>query len=167
MKKYLPFLRFALIACLSAFLAWKGQPFIHGNEKAGDLIINVFSILAGFLIAIMTLSSDIQFDQDANWRKLQLQETLTERRYTKHSLLFYTYLLVLICVFLTVLLGKQPQMTECFWFFMLEYAYLWLASISVFYSAILPSKLIQIRKEQYSRMIKDKLPKQNSHNEHS
>ena len=161
MKKHLPSLLSVLIVCLSAFLAWKGQPFIHGNEKAVDLIINVFSILAGFLIAIMTLFSDIQFDQDANWRKLQLQETLTEQRYAKHSLLFYTYLFVLICVFLTVLLGKQPQMTDCFWFVWLEYMYLWLASISVCYSFMLPSKLIQIRKKQYSSLIKDKLPNSN------
>ncbi len=60
MKKYLPLLRFLLIACISAFLAWKGQPFVHGNEKAVDLIINVFAILAGFLIAIMTLFSDMR-----------------------------------------------------------------------------------------------------------
>ena len=66
MKKYLPLLRFLLIACISAFLAWKGQPFVHGNEKAVDLVVNVFAILAGFLIAIMTLFSDMRFDEDAN-----------------------------------------------------------------------------------------------------
>ena len=32
-----------------------GQPLLHGNEDAVSVIVNVFSILAGFLVTIMTL----------------------------------------------------------------------------------------------------------------
>ncbi|HGG9983471.1 TPA: hypothetical protein ACJKEI_001808, partial [Neisseria meningitidis] len=145
MKKYLPLLRFLLIACISAFLAWKGQPFVHGNEKAVDLIINVFAILAGFLIAIMTLFSDMRFDEDANWRQIQIREGVQEQRYIKHSLLFYTYLAVLVCVFIVILLAhivillahkeEYKNGPAIFW---LERSYLFLACISIFYSVFLP-----------------------------
>lgn len=37
---------------------WFGQDLIHDNDDARDLIVTVFSILAGFLIAVMTLLGD-------------------------------------------------------------------------------------------------------------
>ena len=49
-NKRTPIIRFILIAILSGLLAYLGQPFVHGNEKAVDLVINVFAILAGFLL---------------------------------------------------------------------------------------------------------------------
>ena len=109
MKNKAPLIRFILISILSALLAYVGQPFVHENEKAIDLIINVFSILSGFLIAIMTLFTDMKFDEDANWRQLKLQENLQEQRYTKHSFLFYVYLCVLVFVFLVVLLKNNKD----------------------------------------------------------
>ena len=115
MSKYSPLRRFALITILSGMLAWLGQPFIHGNEKAIDIIIYVFSILSGFLIAIMTLFGDIKYNQNVNWRKLQLQENASKQRYSKHFLLFYGYLSVLISVFISVL---APAGFLSFFFFL-------------------------------------------------
>ena len=48
MKNKAPLIRFILISILSALLAYVGQPFVHENEKAIDLIINVFSIFIRF-----------------------------------------------------------------------------------------------------------------------
>lgn len=48
--------------------------FCSWEREAVDLIINVFAILAYFLIAIMTLFSDMRFDEDANWRQIQIRE---------------------------------------------------------------------------------------------
>lgn len=159
MKKYLPLLRFLLIACISAFLAWKGQPFVHGNEKAIDLIINVFAILAGFLIAIMTLFSDMRFDEDANWRQIQIREGVQEQRYIKHSLLFYTYLAVLVCVFIVILLAHKEEYKNGPAIFWLERSYLFLACISIFYSVFLPGNLIKSRKEEFKKLMEKKKPK--------
>ena len=159
MSKYSPLRRFALITILSGMLAWLGQRFVHGNEKAIDIIIYVFSILSGFLIAIMTLFGDIKYNQNVNWRKLQLQENASKQRYSKHFLLFYGYLSVLISVFISVLIGSDKKIFDSPWFKWLEFFYLCLASISIFYSMLLPYSLIQIRKELYDEIIKDKLPK--------
>lgn len=158
-NKNSPIIRFILIAILSGLLAYFGQPFVHGNEKAIDLVINVFSILAGFLIAIMTLFSDMQFDEEANWRQIQIREDIQEQRYIKHSMLFYTYLSVLVCVFLVVLLTHNKGYKDNYIVFGLEYIYLFLACISVFYSAFLPSNLIKNRKEQFRKLMEKKKPK--------
>lgn len=40
---------------VSAFAGWYGQPLIHGNKEASSMIIDVFSILAGFLMTVLTL----------------------------------------------------------------------------------------------------------------
>lgn len=159
MKSYRPLIRFVLIICLSALLAWQGQPLVRGNEKAIDLIINTFSILAGFLIAIMTLFSDMRFDEDANWRQLQIREDLQNRRYGRHSWLFYSYMTVLICVFIVVLLENKSDHKNGIMLLCFEYIYLFLACVSVFYSFLLPSRLIQIRKEAFEQLIKNKEPR--------
>ena len=158
-SKNAPLIRFVLILVLSALLGYVGQPFVHGNEKAIDLIINVFAILAGFLIAIMTLFSDMRFDEDANWRQIQVREDIQEQRYLKHSFLFYTYLAVLICVFIVVLLSSQDEYKNSLLVYGFEYVYLFLACISIFYSMFLPSNLIKIRKEELKKLMDKKKPK--------
>ena len=154
-----PLKRFVLIVILSASLAYAGLPFVHGNEKAVDLMVNVFAILAGFLIAIMTLFSDMRFDEDANWRQIQVREDIQEQRYLKHSFLFYTYLAVLICVFIVVLLSSQDEYKNSLLVYGFEYVYLFLACISIFYSMFLPSNLIKIRKEELKKLMDKKKPK--------
>ena len=65
---------FIMIIVFSGIISYFAQPHIHDNEKAVDLIINVFSILAGFLVAIMTLFSDFQLITKQNWREVSLQK---------------------------------------------------------------------------------------------
>lgn len=155
---YQPLIRFILLAILSAFISYFAQPLIHNNEKANDLLINVFAILAGFLISIMTLFGDIKFDENANWRQLRVEEDLQNQRYTKHSFLFYSYLSTLILIFSSILLkNKETEYLKIMQY--LEYMYLWLACISIFYSFFLPNKLIQHRKEEYKKIMESKKPK--------
>ncbi|MDO4641447.1 MAG: hypothetical protein Q4A84_07085 [Neisseria sp.] len=159
MKKYTPLIRFVFFAIISFWLAFLGQPLIHGNEKAIDLIVNAFSILTGFLIAIMTLFSEMKFDENANWRRLKLSQDLHEQRYTKHTFLFYNYICVLILVFLVVLFKNNPNYKDSLLICVLEVMYLWLAILSLLYSIFLPNKLIQLRKEEFKKLLEKKSPK--------
>lgn len=45
-----------------------GQPWIHENERAINVIVTSFSILAGFLIAIMTIIGDPAISFWRSWR---------------------------------------------------------------------------------------------------
>lgn len=144
--------RFICFVIIATFLAYKGQPLIHGNEKAIDIIINVFAILAGFLIAVMMLFNDVDFDEDANWRKNQLRENAQNQKFTKHSILFWAYLLVVFFVFIAILFKDTKYVC---W---LEYLYLWLACISILYSFLLPNDLRKMRKRKFNKLMKKKLP---------
>lgn len=145
--------RFIGFVIIATFLAYKGQPLIHGNEKAIDIIINVFAILAGFLISVMMLFNDVDFDEDANWRKIQLREDAQNQKFTKHSILFWTYLLVVFLAFIAILFKDTKYVC---W---LEYSYLWLACISILYSFLLPSDLRKMRKRKFNKLMGKKLPK--------
>jgi hypothetical protein len=62
----LTFLTFAV--ALSLVFSWVGQPLIHGNQSAIDVIVTVFSILAGFLVAIIAIIGDPASIPKGSWR---------------------------------------------------------------------------------------------------
>ena len=137
---------------IAAFLAYYGQPFIHGNEQAIDSIIHVFAILAGFLITLMMLFNRVDFDEDANWRKNQLQENAQNQRFQKQAILFWSYLLVMLLAFVAILC-KDAQYV--YW---LERLVLWLGCICMMYTFLLPIGFSKMRQREFNRLMQKKLP---------
>ena len=74
---------------------------------------------------------------------------------------FFAYLFVLVAVFLVVLLTGQANssLKDSQIVVYLERSYLFLAVLSVIYSLFLPSNLLKIRKQEFDRLQKSKLPK--------
>lgn len=68
------------------------QPLLSGHTDAINTVVTVFSILAGFLIAVITFIGD---PGRASWRQLQLRRTEVSDRLRRHELLFYLYLVTL------------------------------------------------------------------------
>ena len=149
---------FVVIIVLSGVVSCTAQPLIHGNEKAVDLIVNVFSILAGFLVAIMTLFSDFSINNETNWREVTLKRHTISVRAAKNKNLFYCYLLVLVFVFISVLLSKSTiewhqevvKYAECI--------YLFLACIAWGYSLFLPNNIYRLQKEKLDSALKECKP---------
>ncbi len=151
-------LTFIIIVGLSGIISYFAQPHIHNNEKAVDLIINVFSILAGFLVAIMTLFSDFSINNETNWREVSLQKQTIRVRAAKNKHLFYCYLMVLVFVFVSILFtqSEDPLHQEVVKY--AEYIYLYFASIALGYSLFLPNKIYQLQKEKLDNAIKERKP---------
>lgn len=148
---------FFIISAISMLIAWKIQPFIHNNDKAVDLIVNVFSILAGFLIAIMTLFADINIGENENWRSIEIRSQEQNKKYAKNELLFYGYLLVLAFVFISILLPKDDSYGAIvLW---TERIYVFLAIISFCYSLFLPVKIKRMQQEKINRLLSERKPK--------
>lgn len=150
--------KFIIVMLLSGIVSYFAQPHIHGNEKAVDLIINVFSILAGFLVAIMTLFSDFSINNETNWREVLLQKQIIRVRAAKNKHLFYCYLIVLVFVFISILFAKSEgglykNIVKC-----AEYVYLYFASVALGYSLFLPNKIYQLQKEKLDSAIKERKP---------
>lgn len=132
--------------------AYLSQPLIHENPDAIGLIVTVFSILAGFLIAVITLIGDPKSLPAGGWQKAQLGSNLTYNRLARHKWLFNIYLATLALIFLSMLLKNKFKDYSCY----IEYVYLFLAICAFTLSFKLPSSLMQIQKERIDNEIEER-----------
>lgn len=127
---------------------WLGQDMIHDNDSAREVIVTVFSILAGFLIAIMTLLGD-QSVLPGSWRIAQTQSTAIRAKLTRQKWLFYCYLITLSLIFIhTLIKSKYPD--AAIW---VERAYFGFATTSFVLSFKLPSTLMAVQTDRIDAVI--------------
>lgn len=137
--------------------SYLGQPLIHGNQDAINIIVTVFSILAGFLVAVITLVGDPKSLPTGSWRAAELGSVLTYNRLVRKKWLFNAYLITLLLIFITVLLkDKFPTLVIA-----LEYVYVFFASIACVLSFKLPSALLDLQTERIENEIHERRKAEN------
>jgi hypothetical protein len=130
----------SLSLILSVLVAYKFQPLIHHNTDALNTIVTVFSILAGFLVAVITIVGDGVLIGKASWRKDDAAINGVKRRLTRHKVMFQVYLSVLAMVFVIQLYGKNgPGIPLC------ESVMLFLATFAFIGSLTMPGQLFKER----------------------
>ena len=146
---------FFLVTVAIGFAAgWFGQPLVHGNSEASGVIVNVFSILAGFLVTIMTLLGEPSLFRGRTWRADEVRKSNVYRRLVRHKWLFITYLSVLGIVFLTTLIAKKyPDQQIVVWS---ERIYLGLATIAFILSLALPHRLMHLQMSRFEEMVESR-----------
>ncbi|MEO1706908.1 MAG: hypothetical protein AAFR69_04165, partial [Pseudomonadota bacterium] len=117
--------------------------------------VTIFSILAGFLIAVITFIAEPTLQQARTWGELQRMKATVRRKLIRQMLLFFLYLLTLgiaLAMFLT-----PPAMLELLkW---LQTAFLGLATFVFLASFSLPGLLMKIQMERYEAALEDTRPK--------
>lgn len=156
-----------LIACSLGMIAFFfGGGLIHQNKDAIGIITTVFSIFAGFVVAITTiLGTPVTDTEKQSWRTLELRRDNVFRRLTRQKWLFAAYMLTLSTIFLQTLLVGVDNPSESIKAIssFLERAFLGLAVFAFILSFGLPGALIKIQLARYDEMIEDK-KKQNENN---
>lgn len=145
---------FAAITVVSAVIGWYGQPFVHGNDEARGVVVNVFSILAGFLITVMTLLGEPGLYRGRTWRSDAVRRSNVYQRLVRHKWLFISYLIVLALVFLTTIVAKREpdgQLVTC-----LEALYLGFAAFAFMYSLMLPSRLLNLQLARFDELVESR-----------
>ncbi|MEQ8966766.1 MAG: hypothetical protein RID91_13135 [Azospirillaceae bacterium] len=128
----------AIFAGIGAFIF--GHPYIEDNSEAMTVIVTVFSILAGFLIAVMTLLGD-QSLVPGGWKIIEKQRKTIEAKLIRQKWLFFLYLFTLLVIFLTTLTpAEYVELKD--W---LERVYLGLSVTAFILSFRLPSTLMEIQ----------------------
>ena len=128
------------------------QPYIHENQDAVNVIVTVFSILAGFLIAVITLVGDPKSLPPGTWQVAELGSKLTYNRLIRKKWLFKVYLVTLFLIFITILIkGHCPILI-----LILEYAYLFSGFIGSVLSFKLPAALIELQTERIENEIQER-----------
>lgn len=126
-----------------------GQPLIHGNSNAVNIIVTVFSILAGFLIAVMTIVGEHSL-LPGNWRIAELQRDTILRENIRYMALFYVYLLALGLIFTSSLIEKDFPKTNVW----IEKIYCGISFMGFLLSIGLPKTLKDIQKKRHDAVIK-------------
>ncbi|QIZ82594.1 hypothetical protein HFZ77_14200 [Thalassovita gelatinovora] len=128
-----------------------GQPLVSNNTDAINTIVTVFSILAGFLIAVITFLGD---PGARGWDQLQLDKKSMEAKLWRHEVLFYLYLVTLgLALFMFVLPEEYEKTT--LW---LERLFVGSAVFVFLASFALPQSLSALQMERYQSKLDDDLP---------
>ncbi|MBP3221112.1 MAG: hypothetical protein J6M43_03605 [Neisseriaceae bacterium] len=154
-KNYFPLIRFTIITIISSIISYFVLPYFHGNKNAMDMLVNIFSILVGVLIAIMTFFIGVKnYSKDIELGQLILEKELQEKRYKKYVALFYCYLSSLIVIFVLSLFSSENSFLVRY----LEFFCLSSTGISFIYSFILPNNLWKIHEDEFEKLKNKKPP---------
>lgn len=144
------------IALWSGLFSYIGQPMIHGNQDAINVIVTVFSVLAGFLIAVITLVGDPKSLPSGDWQVARLSSDITYNRLIRYKWLFMLYLLTLFLIFVSIVAKKEYIIFQV----TIEYIYIFLASASSILSFMLPAALMELQKERIEHEIAERRKKE-------
>lgn len=139
---------FFLLLCVAAGLiaAVYGQPYMKGNAEAVTIIITVFTVFAGFLIAILAVLGDPSFIPEGSWRVAENRRALVENKLYWHFWLFIFYLLTIALLFVGILLKEELSLRSVtIW---IERAFLFFGVTSFFLSFALPWSLMQLQQNR-------------------
>lgn len=139
-------------AAIAAAGAYWGQPLIHGNDMAINVIVTVFSILAGFLVAIIAIVGDPLLIPAGTWRIAEGTREKTIQRLTRHKYLFHAYLIALALVFASTLMKDTHQCVGVW----LERTYLFLSIFAFLISLRLPATLMKTQQERVDHLIEER-----------
>ncbi len=142
----------AAVILYSGAGAYFGQPLIHGNDNAINIIVTVFSILAGFLVAIITIIGDPSSLPSGGWQRARLGSEVLYNRLTRHRLLFLLYLTTLLLIFVASLIKGKVIFLDTW----IERIYLFFSIAAFSLSFQLPTSLMNLHKERIEHEIESR-----------
>lgn len=101
------FIVFAFAAGILVSRYW-GE-YVVGNEAAIGIFVTVYTVLAGFLVAVITVLGDPSLLPTGSWRSAEGHRSAIESRLIRHTWLFVLYLVTIGVIFVGALLGKAPE----------------------------------------------------------
>jgi hypothetical protein len=141
---------FFILACLAlgAVGAYYAQPYMHHNADAVLIIVTVFTVFAGFLIAIITIIGDPIMIPEGSWRIAEGGRDRMERRLVWHIVLFVLYLVTIGLLFTGVILDKALNEHDGLKMW-IERAYLFVGIASFFFTFALPAAQLEKQRARY------------------
>lgn len=144
----------AVLTIVSCTVGYFGQPLITENRDAVNTVVTVFSILAGFLIAVITFVTQPVIKGAKDWKELQLRKPEVKAKLWRHRILFYLYLSTLGMA-LALFLVPSSLEKLMFW---LEVFFLSLATFVFLLSFTLPKSLMDLQLAQYEEELISRAP---------
>jgi hypothetical protein len=135
-----------LCAVAGAAGGYYWQPYVDPNPDLILIMITVFTVFAGFMVAIIAILGDPALLPQGSWRAAEVRRETIERRLIWHSYLFAAYLITIGLLFVGVVLAKVHLNAGSEWIRVwIERAYLFFGISSFLYSFALPWALMKIQ----------------------
>ncbi len=117
---------------VSGILAWNVDPEAARSDLVITTVVTLFSILAGFLMAIMALTAESEGTHAGNWRELQRRYPVVQTRLYTCAMIFYVYMTTMGLIVASDLIRNFHPATAStidflyiwfgFWSFMLSFS---------------------------------------------
>lgn len=140
---------------VSGFVGYHFHPMLANNPDAVNVVVTIFSVLAGFLIAVITFITEPALRQAKDWRELQRMKKTIRRKLFRQKALFILYLLTLGTA-LVMYLTPAEAVEVLMW---LRAVFLGLATFVFIASFSLPYSLIRVQMERYEAALEETRPK--------
>lgn len=98
--------------CVSVLCGVYGADWLKDNKEALANILTFFSVLAGFLVAVIALTADDRGLRGSSWRAKHYNAATIRRRLLRHRMLFSVYL---IACFLAFAASLKLPLSEQHW----------------------------------------------------
>jgi hypothetical protein len=143
-----------LLGCMIAggLASYFGQPAANDNPDIILIIITVFTVFAGFLIAIITIIGDPIMIPHGPWQVAELRRDVMISRLNWHVGLLICYLLTIGLLFAGVILEKVLD-EQNLWRIWVERSYLFMGVTSFLFTFALPGALIKMQSARYDAEI--------------
>lgn len=146
--------RIFIIGCMIVGLvaSYFGQPAVHKNPDLILIIVTVFTVFAGFLIAIITIIGDPIMIPHGSWHVAELRRDAMISRLNWHVALLVCYLLTIGLLFTGVVLDKTFD-EHSLWRLWVERAYLFIGVTSFMFTFALPAALVHMQSARFDAEI--------------
>lgn len=141
---------FSLI--VAAVVAYAASDALRASDSARGAMIDIFSILAGVLVAVISIVGDPSMLLPGNWRVGAEHAQDMQRKISNFSHLFFSYILslILIVVANTLVDNKVEGYNSVF------YALTFFSTFSFMLSVPLPYSLMAIQSERMKEEVKSR-----------
>jgi hypothetical protein len=134
-------------ATLGALAGCFGQPYIHENTDAVTLLVTVFTVFAGFSVAILTILGNPESLPPGSWRAAEQVRAAIDAKLIRHGYLFGVYLVTLVAIFISLILKKASDETVPVTAkVMAEKIFLGLSVTALLLSLALPKMLMDVQR---------------------
>ena len=129
-----------------------GEPIAAGNTEAIAILVTAFSILAGFLLAIATLSGDPTMLYPGTWRIASAHRRQIARSLSRYRSLFFVYLAVIALALLAALVGNVDEMdTAVHW---IQRCAISAGIAGIFWSFGIPTAIIRVQLDRLTEEVR-------------
>src|SRR5690606_22272375 len=125
-----------------------------------NVLVTVFTVLAGFLIAIIAVLCDPLSLSPGSWRKAENQRDMVERKLIRHMWLFGFYLVIIGLIFLITLLRAAENVPNSIRT-AVDFIFLWFGVAGFLFSLTLPKTLMDIQRDRVNAEIERRRREEN------